>query len=184
MKKKSLIATVATVACIAAIGVGSTFAYFTDTKDVTNTFTMGNVNITLEEPNYTDRQTVLPGQVIVKDPTVALATGSNDAYVVVKVTVPQYTDGTASGDLFTYDVNTGWTEVTVENPVAGVKYYGILLEGQNRSATLFDDVTVANVTEKYKVDGDTNVDVEAYAIQAEGFDDVTAAFAAYNAQNN
>ena len=57
MKKRSLVATIAAVACIAAVGIGSTFAYFTSTTKVLgNTFTMGNVAITLDEDfnNKTD----------------------------------------------------------------------------------------------------------------------------------
>ena len=50
MKKKiTLVAT--SVLLVAALVIGGTLAYFTDTEEATNTFTVGNVDITLTEPN-------------------------------------------------------------------------------------------------------------------------------------
>ena len=50
MKKKSILLTLTAVVLAMAIGVGGTIAYFTSTTDdVKNTFTVGNVAITLDE---------------------------------------------------------------------------------------------------------------------------------------
>ncbi|HPY37329.1 MAG TPA: TasA family protein, partial [Clostridia bacterium] len=98
MKKKILVISL-TVSLIAIAALGATLAYFTDTKDVTNTFTMGNVKIELKEivgyendqPTYgeptdgkVDFGTVLPGSEIIKAPFVKNI-GANDAYVQLKV---------------------------------------------------------------------------------------------------
>ena len=48
MKKKILILTLC-IALLAVAAVGGTLAYFTDTEEVTNTFTVGNVKIELLE---------------------------------------------------------------------------------------------------------------------------------------
>ena len=90
--------------------IGGTLAYFTDTDDATNTFTMGNVAIELDEAevveynpdDYTwivdeesrvDTNTyggedgyLYPGAELPKDPTVH-NTGLNDAYIRIKVTM-------------------------------------------------------------------------------------------------
>lgn len=49
MKKKSILVVAIAVMLVAALVVGGTLAYFTDTKSATNTFTVGNVDIELLE---------------------------------------------------------------------------------------------------------------------------------------
>lgn len=104
MKKKSILLTLTAVVLAMAIGVGGTIAYFTSTTaDVQNTFTVGNVAITLDEAkvNYAndvwtageDRvqsntyENVYPGAHLPKDPTIHVAANSQDAYVAMKVVI-------------------------------------------------------------------------------------------------
>ena len=97
MKKK--IVAICLVACLAVIAIaGATLAYFTDTKKAENTFTMGNVKITLDETDIDnpdgDRVTkneynVYPGQTVVKDPIVHNV-GANDAYIRATVNVSNW----------------------------------------------------------------------------------------------
>ena len=55
MKRARFIATLGATALIGAIGVGSTFAYLTSqTEAVTNTFSVGDVEISLDETDYDD----------------------------------------------------------------------------------------------------------------------------------
>lgn len=49
MKKKTILVAAIAVMLVAALVVGGTLAYFTDTKSATNTFTVGNVDIELLE---------------------------------------------------------------------------------------------------------------------------------------
>ena len=49
MKKKTILVAAIAVMLVAALVVGGTLAYFTDTKSATNTFTVGNVHIELLE---------------------------------------------------------------------------------------------------------------------------------------
>ena len=91
--------------------VMGTLAYLTDTEAVTNTFTVGKVDITLDEFDYdnddneNDNTTVngeprdkaneyhlLPGGTYKKDPTVTVADGSEEAYVFMTVTVKNLTN--------------------------------------------------------------------------------------------
>ena len=50
--KKKLTLVVTCIVLVAAMVIGGTLAYFTDTKDATNTFTVGNVKIDLLESQY------------------------------------------------------------------------------------------------------------------------------------
>lgn len=98
MKKKSILMAAIAVMLVAVLVVGGTLAYFTDTKSATNTFTMGNVAITLDETdvNNPDARTtkgntynVYPGQTVKKDPIVH-NTGKNAAYIRATVNVSNW----------------------------------------------------------------------------------------------
>lgn len=93
--KKKLTLVVTCIVLVAAMVIGGTLAYFTDTKTAENTFTMGNVKITLDETDVKnpegDRVTsnaydVYPGKVVTKDPIVH-NTGKNGAYIRATVNV-------------------------------------------------------------------------------------------------
>lgn len=102
MTKKKIV-TLALVVAIAVMAIaGASLAYFTDTETATNTFTMGNVKITLDEAPVDetghetegDRVTkneygidaVYPGATLDKDPTVHNV-GKNPAYIRAIVTI-------------------------------------------------------------------------------------------------
>lgn len=103
-KTKALLMSLCAVLLVAASVLG-TMAYLTDSKDVKNTFTVGNVVIKLDEAKVdemgnlvknqdgtlADRVThneykLLPNHTYVKDPTVTVKTPSVDSYVRMKVT--------------------------------------------------------------------------------------------------
>ena len=103
-KTKALLMSLCAVLLVAASVLG-TMAYLTDSKDVKNTFTVGNVAIELDEAKVdemgklvtnqdgtpADRVTqnaykLLPNHTYVKDPTVTVKTPSVDSYVRMKVT--------------------------------------------------------------------------------------------------
>lgn len=87
--KKKVIAAALAVCMMTTLAIGMTLAYFTDTKDTKNTFTVGNVTIKLTEPGWeasgkVDGKTVYAGEPLAKDPTVE-NTGSNPCFVRIKV---------------------------------------------------------------------------------------------------
>ncbi|MBR6097528.1 SipW-dependent-type signal peptide-containing protein [Candidatus Saccharibacteria bacterium] len=103
MKKKVFALSLA-LGALALILSAGTMAYFTDTTSaVKNTFTVGSVDITLDETEIdptTNKfkegagrvsantyESVMPGTVVDKDPTVTNV-GKSDAYVRVKMTFP------------------------------------------------------------------------------------------------
>ena len=118
MKKKTILVAAIAVMLVAALVVGGTLAYFTDTKTETNTFTVGNVKIDLNEQQgnedgtglvpYDDGKTLMPivgsaqgekyphGQPIAKnyvDKIVTVTnTGKSDAYVRAYFAIPSALD--------------------------------------------------------------------------------------------
>ncbi len=98
MTKKRFVAILLCMTLVALAAIGATFAYLTDTKSVNNTFTMGNVKITLDETNVNDptgdrvtsnAYNVYPGAVVTKDPIVHNV-GGNAAYIRATVNVSNW----------------------------------------------------------------------------------------------
>lgn len=94
--------TLLSVACVCTLVVSTiigTVAYLTASKSVTNTFTVGDVNIKLEETLIKDGEAtnektevgnqyhMVPGESYVKDPTVTIVAGSEPCYVRMLVTL-------------------------------------------------------------------------------------------------
>lgn len=86
MSKRKILLLAMAVAMVAILAIGGTLAYFTDEDDATNTFTIGNVDIDLEENFDGDEANLQPGLDINKDVYVT-NTGSNDAYVRVHIAI-------------------------------------------------------------------------------------------------
>ena len=126
------------VLCVVLLVVASvmgTLAYLTDDDAVVNTFTVGNIQINLDESNEatpedsTDRtetgnayDDIQPGQTYVKDPTVTVLADSEDCYVRMLLTVT-YDDCEGkelkADDVLAkykyqewFDFNTNWTAQT------------------------------------------------------------------------
>lgn len=77
--KKKILSIALVVAMVAVIAAGS-LAYFTDKDSAENKFTVGNVDIQLNEVFKQDSK-LLPGIDVNKDVTITLKEGSSDAYV-------------------------------------------------------------------------------------------------------
>ena len=87
-RSEKIIIGILTVGLLAAICFGGTIAYMTDSEKDTNTFTVGTLDITLEEKNWddgTDGKEAKPGDTFVKDPVAEAV--ENDSYMrmVVKL---------------------------------------------------------------------------------------------------
>lgn len=206
-KKKTLIAgaLALTMAC------SGMFAYLTDTDQATNTFTVGKIEIELQEPNWVPPTNITPNQEIQKDPQIK-NTGINDAYVFLEVTVP-YAENlvvtNAQGEkqaagtveLFSYTVKDGWEQVGSMTDDAEAKTHTYVyayatdgtmtaLKTQITTGTLFDTVKFANIVEGQGLEETTqNIEVVAKAIQVSDLTDSDVntpeeVLAVYNAQNS
>lgn len=188
MKKK--IVSVCLVVCLLATAIiGTTLAYFTDEKAVTNTFTTGDVTIKLDETDVDtagvatgagrkeegNEYHLLPGKTYTKDPKVTVNAGSEDCYLFVKV-VNGLAALEAEGDttIAAQMAAKGWTSVTGETNV----YMQAGTYSAEESVTVFDTFTIDTAATAEDLTGIDQVQVviTAYAIQAEGFNSAQEAW--------
>ena len=189
MKKKS-IAVVLALVLLVCCAVGGVLAWLTATSGpVVNTFTVGNVDITLAESENLNLKMV-PGQTIVKDPKVTVVGGSEACWLFVKVEKSTNLD-----DFITYAIATGdngWTQGDGTNIPANVYYRAVSASESNQDFYVLTDnqVTVKNGVTKTMMD-DLNKDgavqptltFTAYACQMAGFEgNAAGAWAAASAK--
>ena len=149
MKKK--IFAVCLVICLLSVAISGTLAYLTDEHAQKNTFTVGNVDITLDEAEVVKNTTtgnlddagtrtsndqeyhLFPAMTVVKDPTITV-TGSEDAWVAAKIVI--------TGDLTGLKDDNG--NLLLNN---GALNYGALLSGWTTGATIRqeDDTNVCTI---------------------------------------
>lgn len=185
--KKALLLSLCAVLLVTASVLG-TVAYLTSTDKVVNTFTVGNVAITLDETDVdnstpgdddrdkANRYKLLPGHTYTKDPIIHVGANSEDCYLFVKVE-----NGIADIEGETTVANQmtakGWT------PVNGVNNVYVYMKSDKLAVVKGD--TDVKVFDNFIVDGEVNnntlanyadktITVTAYAIQADGFEGKTA----------
>lgn len=189
--KKTLTLALAFV-LVAALAIGGTVAYLTaTTDDVVNTFTVGNVALTLDEKDVTNpsgprvtanKYKLIPGSEYEKDPTVHVTAGSEACYVFVKVENGLGAAEKASGDGYVtiaqQIANNGWTAVSghpgyfykiVEADTAETGTDLVVFESFGISGTVSQD--------DYAALADAEITIKACAVQSEGLDTAAAAFA-------
>ena len=194
MKKRTMIFVTAMVLLFAMV-TGSTLAYMTSkTATVQNTFTYGNVLITLDEaPVNSDGQAttgarvtantyrLFPGKTYDKDPTVHVDADSEDCYIFVKVVNPiSSIEATGDTTIAAQMHDLGWTLVSGKTNVYA--YNGTsqgtadatVSKGEN--IKVFETVTIADDAKFAGTYG--QVTIEAFAVQAEGFASAAAAWTA------
>lgn len=190
MKKK--LVTGALIAAFGAVAItGGTLAYFTDTEEATNTFAVGNVDITLTEPEWSENSAkLIPGREIAKNPTITVEEDSERAYTFMKVrlsddfvdlltayaTEKQINLTTEVGQKALIDA---WFDSAVGPKIMSIDLtnnsviLGVLSpKDPGQSVTYFDAVTVPADVDgtMIKENGNYEIYITAYAIQAEGFE--------------
>ena len=178
MKKKTLALLLALVLVFGA-AVGGTIAYLTDTTGpVTNTFTVGNINIDLAETATNFK--MVPGCDIAKDPKVTVVANSEACWLFVKIEKSDNLDSFIS-----YTVANGWTKGDGTNIPANVWYRSVTASTADQTFSVLagDQVTVNNNVTKTMMDGlevdgaiQPTLTFTACAVQADGFADASAAY--------
>lgn len=241
MKKKSLIMLVCALMIVSSVAFG-TIAYLTDRAGVVNKFTLGNVDIVVDEtevdeegepvpdPDYdpddpdpehpdpnkrTEEENeypLIPDSEYVKDPTMTVRAGSEEAYVRMVVTITNaaevkaifddlkslypltYPNGFVPGDFVTGRDNTKWIytgsmaeDTTANTYTLEFRYF------ETVEPTATEDVVLPPLFETIRFPGEmTNahlttlenfeVRVDGHAIQTTGFANADEAWAAFDAQ--
>lgn len=210
-KSKALLLTLCAVLLVAASMLG-TMAYLTDNKTVTNTFTVGQVKIKLDEAKVdeagnavgTDRvqsnsYKLLPGHTYTKDPMVTVLKDSEASYIKMTVTFSKAKElddifapnGADMTKIFNGYDKTSWTyKGNTKDTAADTRtyefWYKEAVSAPNTDVALdalFDSITVPGTITNEQlatIEGMT-ITVNAYAIQADGFANAEAAWAAFDA---
>lgn len=169
-----------------------TMAFLTSEDSVQNTFTVGEVTISLDELDVddsdndgstTDRDKaneykLVPGKTYTKDPTIHVGAKSEPCYLFVKVE-NGLVNAEKAGDttIEKQMVNKGWYPVS-ENDNDNIYYYGsasaIAKVNGGADKTVFEAFTIADEAVVSNYAG-AEIKVTAYAIQADGFESKTIA---------
>lgn len=218
---------------VVAASVFATVAYLTDSETVTNTFTVGNVNITLDEADVNVRGEALdkdgnvtnvpeeivrvkentyhliPGQTYRKDPMIKVVKGSEESYLRMLVTINQIKDlKKILGDDFLPETYvTGW-DPTVWQCVAAVSdtekdtvTYEFRYKETVDASEADEDIMLEPLFTHFTLPGEMNgedlaliysrtdaadrleITIIGHAVQAAGFADADAAWAAFEVQH-
>ena len=209
-KRKALLLTFCAVLLVVASVLG-TIAYLTANDKVTNTFTVGQVAIKLDEAKVNpdgspvenaDRvqensYKLLPGHTYIKDPMVTVLKGSESSYIKMTVTFTKAKeldaifapDGAKLMKIFNGYSENEWTyKGNTKNTTANTRTYEFWYKDAVGAPTadvkldaLFDFITVPstiNNDQLKNIEGMT-ITVNAYAIQADGFETAEKAWAAF-----
>lgn len=184
--RKTLILAACAIMLVCAT-IAGTLAYLTAQVSVKNTFTVGNVAITMDEtdvdnstPDGNGRDTeneykLLPGQTYTKDPIIHVSATSEDCYVFVKVTNNiSSVEATGNNTIARQLEANEWKAVPDESNV----YYKEDAVNASADVDVFGSFTVSDSATNEQlsaIDGKT-IEVEAYAVQKEGFDSAVDAW--------
>lgn len=160
MNKRRILALVLACVLCVCIGIGGTLAWLTaNTDPVVNTFTVGDINISLAETTGTNYHFV-PGDKIAKDPKVTVTANSEACYLFIHVTDANntITDANNNNKIINWAVATGWTAVDGHNgywcrevaasntdTTFAVLTDGITTDDKDGSVTVSTEVTKAMV---------------------------------------
>lgn len=162
----ALLALVLVIGCVA----GGTVAWLVAKTDpVVNTFTYGNIDITLTETKRT--YNIVPGVALDKDPKVTVKAGSEDCWLFVKVEQP-----IAFATGVSYEIADGWTKLE-----DGVYYREVSKADTDSEYYVLKEnkVTVSSALTKEdiaKVGGSPTLTFTAYAVQQENIADAATAW--------
>ena len=170
-KSRKTLALVAACLMLVVGVVGGTVAWLTATTgSVVNTFTCGDINITLAETTGTSYK-ILPGNNITKDPTVTVSANSENCILFVKVEEenwPTFTETNGTRKV-RYEIADGWTALDTENH-PGVYYRTVTSSESNQDFAVLKDntITVSGNLTKVEVNSMTpapTLTITAYAHQ-------------------
>lgn len=177
------------LALIVGVAGGATFAWLTAKTDpVVNTFTYGDINITLAENTGSDYK-IIPGVDIEKDPLVTVLAKSEACWLFVKVDEenwPEFADGEGENAVrkVNYDIADGWTKGDGTSIPANVYYREVAANDAAQEFPVLKDnkITVSDTLTKIEINEKLTetpkLSITAYAIQKDGMDTAAKAWAA------
>lgn len=218
--KKAMLMTLCAIILVVATVFG-TMAYLTASDEVNNTFTVGNVKITLDEAKVDTNGSpvegaarvkensykLLPGHTYTKDPTIHVDAASEDCFIRAKVTLTnakewiaiatKYADNKVENIIKGTDDNIWWVSQPAVDETANTVTYTFVYKNEShtdelgkriwtstdsKDLVLFNKIAIPGglTNDELKSVGASKITVVAEAIQADGFDDADAAWAAFS----
>ena len=177
----ALLALVLVIGCAA----GGTVAWLvSSTSAVVNTFTYGDINITLGETTGNDYK-IIPGVNIDKDPKVTVKKNSEACWLFVKVEE----EGMFVANKVTYSIADGWTKGDGTKIPANVYYRAVdAVTSDTDFAVLKDNkIYVSEELSKSDIQSITaqpKLTFTAYAVQKDGIADADTAWTKANPTTN
>lgn len=193
MKKtsKALLLSLCAVLLVTASVLG-TVAWLTDQAEVTNTFTVGNVGISLDEAKVNEdgeklenaervqenEYKLMPGRTYTKDPTIHVDDNSEDCYLFVKIEngIDDIETDTYGKTVAEQMSNNNWASIIDGKETIYVYYQdgNPAVVSAETDVTIFENFTIGEDVNNLASYADSNIKVTAYAIQADGFENKTA----------
>lgn len=178
MKKKLIALTV--IAALLVVGIaGASLAYFTDTDEANNVFTVGNVQIDLVEEFDSENAILLPGDentnTVNKDAWVD-NTGANDAWVRIKVYVPAALSAQILHIDLAADADVLWNAALAEENAVAVSdtdspYFGCVEYTYYYNEILAAGETTQQLLDQVYLDSAVDVDVDEDGSYVWSFDE-------------
>ena len=193
IRSKALLLTLCAILLVIVSALG-TVAYLTSKAVVTNTFTVGQVNITLDEGSVNTRraaapmgknpQILMPGHTYTKAHAIHVDAVSEDSYIFVKVE-----NGIAIYEAASSPEKDGYKTIADQLKANGWTALEGTADIYYREYTSCSTGSDFAVFHNFKIDGhandteswgsyDAKVTVTAYAVQRDGFDTASDAWAA------
>lgn len=175
-----LVVAMLAVTLLIGCAIGGTVAWLTaNTAPVVNTFTYGDINITLAETTGSNYK-IIPGVEITKDPKVTVEANSEDCWLFVKVEEA----GTFVANKVTYSIATGWTQGDGTKIPSDVYYRSVTAFNTDQAfsvlsgdkITVSDELTKAEINDLNGAAKTPTLTFTAYAVQKDGIADAATAW--------
>ena len=179
---KVLLITFCAVCLVAASVMGTIAAITAKTQTVTNTFTIGNITLTLDESDVNElgdlesqdrvtenRYKLFANATYMKDPTVHVTEDSESCYIFVVVNngISAIEAGGEDPTIASQITENGWTSLNGSTEI----YWRTHTGNQKVDYKVFDNFTIGDIGINQLLDyKDATITITAYAIQSEGID--------------
>ena len=191
-KLRKLLTLVSCAVLLVCVTIGATVAYLTSQDQVVNTFTVGNVAITLDEADVNPDGTyvngvnqrvdkneyhLLPGHSYIKDPTIYVDNDSEDCYIYVKIVnqIPDIEKGDAAdtnnGEYLSIAKqmeNKGWKQLVVDGVSVSGVFYATKTVAGNETTAVFSKNDTVKVFDGFTLDNDAVVARYAPVVDKDG----------------
>ena len=182
-----LVVAMLAVTLLIGCAIGGTVAWLTaKTEAVVNTFTYGDINITLAETTGNSYK-IIPGVDIEKNPKVTVKANSEDCWLFVKVEAENWPTFVKEDETLkvAYAIDNNWTKGDGTSIPSDVYYRSVTASNADQpfgvlsgdKITVSDELTKAEINNLNDAAKTPKLTFTAYAVQKDGIADAATAWA-------